>query len=97
MTRAHDYSGYTGGCRCDTCRAAKAAYMRGRRGAARREGARDLAETGERRTVQWISHGTTGYYEYGCRCERCLGEKAAHERRRYPRVKARRQAARSAA
>ena len=45
------------GCRCDECRCAHAAYVRGAR---------------ERRSATPPpSHGLNGYTNYGCRCEVC--------------------------
>ncbi len=62
----HGYLAYGRGCRCNTCRAAKAAYMRQQR--ATRKG---LAATAG------ITHGTThAYTVYGCRCHWCRQAKA---------------------
>jgi hypothetical protein len=63
----HGYSRYTNdGCRCGTCRAAKAAYHR----RARAEAAR-AARPG--RVIAGIKHGTRhGYREKGCRCGDCV-------------------------
>ena len=64
--RKHDYSEYSHGrCTCELGRAAKAAYMSGRRRTATR-----LRRTG------WIAplakHGTrAGYEEHGCACTPC--------------------------
>lgn len=80
MTADHGYGPYTRGCRCKTCRAAKAAYMRERRsvaGVPRRQVLRNgkLAAIG-------ITHGTRyGYEERGCRCSKCCAAHAASDRR----------------
>lgn len=70
----HGYGGYARGCRCDTCRAAKANYIR-----ERRDSARVLANlvgngfsTDGRHYVDGITHGRFGYEERGCRCDVCL-------------------------
>lgn len=63
LVRTHDYVGYTEGCRCDTCKAAKAEYMSARRAAA----AADPVAA-----VSGVTHGTRfAYEERGCRCQRC--------------------------
>lgn len=60
----HGYSLYTAGCRCDICKAAKRAYMAGRRQEARSAPADRSAED--------FKHGTRfGYEERGCRCGPC--------------------------
>lgn len=75
MARGHGYSGYTNGCRCEVCREAKAAYIRGkRRRAALR---RVLAERwGLFYVAQGIAHGIAGYQDHQCRCEVCRLAKA---------------------
>lgn len=65
----HGYGPYTHGCRCDTCRAAKATYMRRRRAAAKL-----AAEADPNRdvTTARVLHGTRhAYEEHGCRCTSC--------------------------
>lgn len=67
----HGYGGYTRGCRCDTCRAAKAEYMRTKRAAAasRREQA---TARGQAYVAQGVYHGTSSSYkDASCRCGRC--------------------------
>jgi hypothetical protein len=82
----HGYGRYTNGCRCEVCRAAKAAYMRKRRAFGRALAQQWTAtSTGQRgnRSNAWApgskryvapigTHGTrAGYDEHGCRCEPC--------------------------
>ena len=62
----HGYGPYTNGCRCDICRAAKAAYQANRRAAA------SLATTP---VPDGLTHGRAGYEEHGCRCEICVKAK----------------------
>ena len=60
----HGYGGYTSGCRCDTCRDAKADYMAGRRASASLRAAA-VADP-------QLRHGTRhAYEERGCRCDEC--------------------------
>jgi hypothetical protein len=67
----HGYNRYSNGCRCETCRAAKAAYIGERRRAA-------TARAAPGRVVPGIKHGTRrGYKELGCRCEPCTAEMRA--------------------
>lgn len=67
----HGYGGYTRGCRCGVCRAAKAEYVRGRRRRARQVAARFTDGSG-RHLARGITHGTvSGYEEAGCRCQPC--------------------------
>ena len=62
--RTHGYGGYTQGCKCGICRAAKAAYMAKRRAEALR--ATD-------KVIEGIRHGTRyAYEERGCRCDVCM-------------------------
>lgn len=69
-TEAHGYSAYTCGCRCDTCKAAKRAYMASRRQQALSAPADKSAED--------FTHGTRfGYEERGCRCDECTEAKRA--------------------
>jgi len=66
VVSTHGYGGYGNGCRCETYRAAKAAYHRERRAAAIK-----AARPG--RVVEGVKHGTRfGYREKGCRCEPCV-------------------------
>jgi hypothetical protein len=68
----HGYSGYTNGCRCDTCRAAKATYMRTRRAQARALAAATARLTGRPRHAPGVTHATSyAYFEKGCRCPAC--------------------------
>ena len=72
----HGYNAYTHGCRCEVCRAAKAAYMREKRAQAKHVGLvrLNLRKPGEypRPTVAGITHGTPhGYNDNGCRCLDC--------------------------
>ena len=63
---AHGYSGYANGCRCETCKAAKAAYMSEKRIAATASAQPGTAVTG-------VTHGTrSAYKDKGCRCEKCV-------------------------
>ena len=63
MTASHGYGRYAHGCRCDDCKAAKAAYMRDRRNRAY------LADSHQGAP---FTHGTRfGYEERGCRCDEC--------------------------
>lgn len=72
----HGFSRYGYGCRCEVCRAGKAAYMRKRRAAGRQ--ARLAAETeGRRYVAEGITHGLTGYKEFSCRCLTCRLSNAA--------------------
>lgn len=70
----HGYGAYTRGCRCDTCRSAKAAYMRGRR-AKKNYGKRRIQYFDGERCIVAVGlakHGTRyGYEERGCRCPTC--------------------------
>jgi len=62
----HGYGGYGRGCKCGTCRAAKAAYHRKMRAEAIAKAAPGVA-------VEGVKHGTRGAYrEKGCRCEACV-------------------------
>jgi hypothetical protein len=86
MTRKHGYGGYTDGCRCQTCRTAKADYQRQRRAAARQLAHRFTTTSdgrpanrsgnawapGATRLVLDLNrHGLAGYDEHGCRCRTC--------------------------
>lgn len=62
----HGYAGYSDGCRCDVCTAAKAAYMAAKRAAATQAAQRGVA-------VEGVTHGTrSAYKDKGCRCEKCV-------------------------
>lgn len=73
MSAEHGYIAYTHGCRCQVCKASKAAYMRERRAKARqRQGA----------VPAHIAHGTRhAYEEHGCRCYHCRIARTAAQRR----------------
>jgi hypothetical protein len=82
----HGYNPYAHGCRCEVCRAAKAAYVRAKRAAARerargplivKDGPNEL-----RNYVPGIKHGTAGYKDHLCRCEVCTASQAAEDARR---------------
>jgi queuine/archaeosine tRNA-ribosyltransferase len=72
--RPHDYRRYassTDPCRCQQCRASKAAYMRERRRAAA-ENAKRWFAAGHTHVAEGVTHGTrSAYEEHGCRCDRC--------------------------
>ena len=77
------YSAYArrGGCRCDLCWAAKAAYVRESRKAAGM--ARVKAELAGKTYIRTgIVHGVSGYQNHGCRCLVCTFAKAEHTKRR---------------
>lgn len=83
MTVMHGYGPYSNGCRCETCRAAKAAYMRERRAAGtvllRAAQARQNTLRPHSRTA---THGTrAGYETHGCRCKRCRAAHNASDKR----------------
>lgn len=98
MTEAHGYVPYTKGCRCDTCRAAKAEYMRQRRANAR-EIARQhtagptgapgnrhnaFAPGATRYIAKDVKHGgRAAYDEHGCRCRECTDAHHHSHRARY--------------
>jgi hypothetical protein len=67
----HNYARYSrGGCRCETCKAAKAEYVRTRRAAT--AGLRkQAAAAGQVYIAQGISHGYSGYRDASCRCSVC--------------------------
>jgi hypothetical protein len=75
----HGYGGYTNGCRCETCRAAKRQYMRDKRAKASQRRIR----TGNRRFIaEGITHGTyAGYADAQCRCYLCSAAKADQDRK----------------
>jgi hypothetical protein len=78
----HGYGAYTSGCRCDTCRDAKAAYMRGRRDAAYLRGPAVV-------TDPRVRHGTrSAYEERGCRCDECAALQRECSRHPYTPVRA---------
>ena len=75
MADEHGYIPYTHGCRCDTCREAKAAYMREKRARSARK--RKLAAAGGgRHFVPQTQHGISGYQNHGCRCDDCCAAKS---------------------
>ena len=84
----HNYSAYTHGCRCDSCKKAKADYMRTRRAEARVK-AMKHSESAPRGTLgKWRyvapieRHGTRfGYEEHGCRCEDCTEARSTSDKR----------------
>lgn len=79
---AHGYSGYTRGCKCPVCRAAKASYMRTRRAAARARSTAHTRASGIRYVAQTESHGTRyAFDELGCRCASCTPVGNAARRR----------------
>jgi hypothetical protein len=65
----HTYNTYARGCRCLTCKAAKAEYMR-----VRRAEARDLAAfLRSRKPLHPFGSGSVAQYEErGCRCYECV-------------------------
>lgn len=85
MTFTHGYSGYSQGCRCETCTVAHRDYLRTYM-AARYERARRrrvLVEAGGGRYIaDGIKHGHGGYTNHSCRCETCREAKRAYDRRR---------------
>ncbi len=72
----HDYIRYTRGCRCDECRAAKAAYMREKRAHWARKRRLSEADGAGRHFVAGITHGYSGYQDHSCRCEVCCASRA---------------------
>lgn len=78
----HNYARYSyGGCRCATCKAAKAEYVRTRRAAAA-ELRRQAVAVGEVYVAAGISHGISGYRDASCRCDVCWrAAKASRVRR----------------
>jgi hypothetical protein len=62
----HGYAGYGNGCRCQTCKDAKAAYMSEKRTEATKN-----AMPGQ--PVDGAKHGTrVAYKDHGCRCSQCV-------------------------
>lgn len=89
VVHTHGYGGYTRGCRCDHCRAAKAEYVRDRRHRGRQIAARFTDSSG-RHLARGITHGTaSGYVENGCRCRPCTSAVSAKRRTELHRQKAR--------
>jgi hypothetical protein len=77
------YSAYSrrNGCRCDLCRAAKAAYVRQSRKVAGM--ARVRAELAGKTYIRsGIAHGLSGYQNHACRCRVCVTVKADYDKRR---------------
>lgn len=68
--KKHDVTGYSRGCRCDVCRAAKRSYNQEQH---RKRLA--AAEAGEAN----FEHGYDGYTRWGCRCEACKSAKSAYQ------------------
>lgn len=67
----HGYNGYTRGCHCGICRAAKATYMRGVRSVARAIAQMHTTDL-IRHVARGVTHGTRhAYDERGCRCIPC--------------------------
>lgn len=78
----HGYNRYAYGCRCDVCRAAKAAYMRDKRAQAAEIRRAALADGAARYEATGTEHGRSGYQNHGCRCPVCFrAAKAAGIRR----------------
>jgi hypothetical protein len=75
----HGYGGYSNGCRCPICRAAKRAYMRDKR----HKASQRRAQAGNRHFVaEGITHGTyAGYTDAHCRCYQCSAVKADRDRK----------------
>lgn len=74
MSEEHGYSAYTHGCRCETCRKAKAGYS-----ARARATGRENARTG--RYPSGVTHGTrSAYEERGCRCAECCARQLERHR-----------------
>lgn len=87
MTAEHGYGPYSNGCRCDTCRAAKADYMRTKRArAAALRIAVEIATGGRIRYYagDHFQHGLAGYQDLGCRCPTCTAAKSASDRKAGP-------------
>lgn len=76
----HGYGAYSQGCRCETCRAAKAAYMREKRAKAWQDA------PGDRTPIPGIKHGYSAYQDLKCRCYVCSLAKANDDAKRggYP-------------
>jgi hypothetical protein len=82
----HDYVRYSfGGCRCTTCKAAKAEYVRTRRAAAA-ELRRQAKAAGQVYVAAGISHGVSGYRDASCRCQVCFRAAKASRIRRGARL-----------
>lgn len=83
----HGYAGYCYyGCRCEACKAAKAAYMREHRAAKRSLVANPVRPDGARYVADLppgASHGLYGYQEYSCRCGVCTAAKAKASTRQW--------------
>lgn len=79
---------YQYGCRCDLCRAAKAAYQAAYRATRREEIAAYNAAyyashkrkpKRDKRAATTGTHGTASSYAHGCRCELCRAAKAEYQ------------------
>lgn len=96
----HGYTAYTrkkDPCRCEVCRAAKAAYQREKRAAAAKPDLPRLNRfrVGEypRPVAQGVTHGTAhAYNDNGCRCLACTEAANAKRLREYHTQQARRKA-----
>lgn len=78
--KTHGYGGYTNGCRCATCRQAKADYTREARMRARWRSGTDGGGS--------FKHGRSGYDNAICRCGVCCAAKRAAGQAAYRRRKA---------
>jgi hypothetical protein len=74
----HDYARYSQGCRCETCKAAKAEYIRTRRATAAGL-RRQAAAAGQVYVAAGITHGASGYRDASCRCDVCCRAKKASQ------------------
>jgi hypothetical protein len=71
-------------CRCEGCRAAKAAYVREKRAAARAAATASLIDERGRYVAPIDHHGTQyGYQEASCRCLECTHRHAVVQKRQY--------------
>lgn len=90
--QAHGYGRYSHGCRCSICRAAKAAYVQGRRKRARELASRFTDDSGRHLAIG-VAHGTVSAYdESGCRCRPCTSALSAKRLAEHRRQRARRAA-----
>lgn len=80
----HGYSKYTNEkCRCDICRRANSERV-----ATRRAERIELTRNG--RMPEGVTHGVNAYMNWGCRCQVCRDDRAATDRVRYAKRRARR-------